>query len=54
MTEEWGPRKPLKADSQNRNRLQDFETKLKVTKGGMWGGINYEVRMNIHIPSYIK
>ena len=27
-----------KTQSQNRNRLKDFETKLMVTKGKMWDG----------------
>ena len=28
----------IQKNLQNRNRLKDFETKLMVTKGKMWGG----------------
>ena len=35
---------------QNRNRLTEFENKLTVTKGG--GGINQELRINMHMLLY--
>ena len=43
--------------SQNRNRLKDFENirfgKLRVTKGEMYGGMDWDVRIGIYTLLYV-
>ena len=39
---------------QKRNRVTDVENKFMVTKGERWGGINWEIGIDIYTLLYIK
>ena len=50
-----GKKKKKKKDESGDITLPDFKIKLIVTKGEMWwGGINWDVGINIHTLLYIK